>query len=161
MADTIEFAPSTRPDCTLIVLPDVSGVNDDANRSFCSALSTRGFHVVMLDIYRGAPWSSSANTTYEAWRAQHPADRIDADVVAAVHNASQASTAVGLVGLCFGGGAGWRAAQAGIAGLDVAVLCYPTRVETSAALRTPTLVILAEDDACAIRWHVARLRAPR
>ena len=123
----------------LILLPDVSGIEDEANLRFAALLVSRGFDVILVDLFRGDPWDAArAKCTYEQWRSRHPAQRIDADVASAVSWAAVAHGAsVGLMGLCFGGGAGWRAAEAGLPDLGAVVLCYPTRVESSGVIRVP------------------------
>ena len=144
---TANKASSTMP--TIVLLTDVGGLPQAGE--FPGELVKFGFHVLIVDVFRGQPWDQHTSTeTYEVWRERHTADRVDADVSRVVAFLAD-KTPVVIVGLCFGGGAGWRAAEAGLPGLCAAVLCYPTRVEPSAtaALQVPTLVLAAEEDTCA------------
>lgn len=135
----------------IVFLPDVNGIGDDSNRAFARMLSDRGFRVLLVDVFRDLPWDGGqSGMAYEEWRAHHPDEEVDRCVASAIAHAADGAM-VCLLGVCFGGGCGYRAAVAGLPGLESAILCYPTRVEPaeSQPLSVPTLLILAEEDECA------------
>ena len=60
----------------IILLPDVSGVHDEANRSMATTLAAQsGFPVLLLDVFRGDAWDANRGEAYETWRARHPERR--------------------------------------------------------------------------------------
>lgn len=144
------------PSGRVLLLPDVSGVHSQTTRDFALSLSREhNLAVILVDIFRGDPWDASQEgATYEMWRARHTNAKVDRVVASAIRFATaKYGKSVSILGLCFGGGAGWRAAERSRASpeINAAVLCYPTRVapRRRASYRVPTLVVLAETDACA------------
>ncbi len=168
VAFTIFRRPAARPPLHgVVLLSDAGGVDEEPTRGFARRIvEETGMTVMLPDVFRGEPWSDARpRSEYESWRATHPAQRVDGDTAAAIVYLSKRCSTVSVVGLCFGGGAGWRASVS--AGdrtrLCAAALCYPTRIDAASStsqggIAAPTLCVFGDQDHLTPEGYIHEIR---
>lgn len=95
-------------------------------------------------MFRGNAWPDGkpADDTYEAWRQQHPYDRVHADIRAAVKGLHERGYGepLGLIGFCFGGGRLMHEISLVERGVNpsAAAAFYPTRTSNTRTEPSPS-----------------------
>ncbi|XP_070536185.1 carboxymethylenebutenolidase homolog [Ptychodera flava] len=133
----------------ILLFHDFYGLNSAFIRTIAADLAKRGYRATVPDLFRGNPWMADEGSSgFDEWVSAHAQQRIDADVqetFSFVTNTLAIPT-IGAVGFGWGG----RQAVLASARLDIkaAVSFYATGIQVSDALamRTPTLLLHADND---------------
>lgn len=102
----------------MVCIYDIYGYVGGRVRQVCDEMAAEGYFVVLPDLFRGDAWSTERDdsTKMEWMKSVSEPAKVEADLTDTVLPwvKAQGVDAIGVVGLCFGGYAGWLASKTGL-----------------------------------------------